>query len=87
MLLRFQTYKHRFTIQHFRISHQRRKYFDQPCNDCGIDMFDSDYMVYDWIWRETGLPFTGGNFLCLPCLEARLGRTLTKEDFRRCNSQ
>lgn len=52
------------------------------CMDCGIDTNTEYYMVHDHIWRS----ITHGKgerygFLCLKCLERRLGRTLTAKDF------
>jgi len=48
------------------------------CLDCGED--DVGYMVHKDIWREAGMPFNRG-FLCPCCLEKRLGRLLTLDDF------
>ena len=40
------------------------------------------YEVYDDIWKQTGLePYNG--CLCIGCLESRIGRELTPDDFRR----
>lgn len=40
------------------------------------------YTVHDAVWSAAGMEPTGG-CLCIPCLERRLGRTLTPEDFPR----
>lgn len=46
------------------------------------------YMVHDRIWVEAGAPTrdvmdekTCGCYLCIGCLEARLGRQLVADDF------
>lgn len=52
------------------------------CIDCNIDTIEGAeyYMVIDIIWSTTGLgPYDGK--LCIGCLETRLGRILTQEDF------
>ena len=55
------------------------------CADCGVDTipdepdFDCEwYTVHDHIWAQVGL---GRGFLCIGCLEARIGRRLQPEDF------
>lgn len=61
-----------------------------PCLDCRVDTapdHNSDwewYMVKDEVWAEAGLRAdrkSHGEFLCIGCLESRLGRELTPEDF------
>lgn len=37
-------------------------------------------MVHDFLWKKTGLDYDDG-MLCIGCLEQRLGRQLTWEDF------
>lgn len=61
-----------------------------PCADCGIDTAPMDrleradegtwewYMVVPRIWGEHGVSL---GYLCLGCLEARMGRKLVREDF------
>jgi hypothetical protein len=43
------------------------------------------YMVHDHVWKSAGMPVGIGpedtGFLCLGCLEIRLGRRLTACDF------
>jgi hypothetical protein len=44
------------------------------------------YMVHDHVWRAAGMPKSdpmnlGRDFLCIGCLERRLGRQLTHADF------
>ena len=60
----------------------RKTVFD--CVDCGIDTKKEYYMVYDKIWNFTGLGFYNNKMLCLNCLEKRIGRSLTKNDFPDC---
>lgn len=51
-----------------------------PCFDCGIDVMKSGhwYIVHDHVWAVTGV---GKGFLCIDCLERRLARRLTRDDF------
>lgn len=64
-----------------------------PCRDCGKEtephasngrplfkLWDF-YMLTDETWAEAGMDGWGG-FLCTPCLNARLGRALTGDDFQ-----
>ena len=65
----------------------------KPCLDCGLPTWNplgksEWYMVRDEIWGESGAPTrlvisaeTKGYYLCIGCLEARLGRKLTRDDF------
>jgi hypothetical protein len=44
------------------------------------------YSVWDYLWQEAGMPLESeqlwsSGFLCIGCLEKRLGRELTAEDF------
>jgi hypothetical protein len=49
------------------------------CVDCGHDTLDNEvYMVHDRIWEKGGV---GDGLLCIGCLEARLGRPLSRADF------
>jgi hypothetical protein len=67
-----------------------------PCVDCGAGTVlskrgcNEDYMVHDEVWEAAGMPPStimayGGNgdFLCVGCLEVRLGRRLTPADFTK----
>ena len=49
------------------------------CDDCAVDIAEiqENYMVLNSIWRAA----RGNHLLCVACLEARLGRTLTSDDF------
>ena len=62
-----------------------------PCADCGMDTAPCTgrrgcrhkgrweyYMVRAEVWSAGGL---ASGFLCIGCLEARLGRVLTPSDF------
>src|SRR6266508_3636744 len=63
------------------------------CKDCGVDTTPctgkrgcrhagrwENYMVRDRLWKASGMK---GGFLCVGCLEARLGRRLTPRDFTK----
>ena len=62
-----------------------------PCTDCGLDTTPctgrrgcrhigkwEHYMVHDDVWATAGME---EGFLCVGCLEGRLGRELTAADF------
>jgi hypothetical protein len=53
------------------------------CIDCNVNTrkINEYYMVTSKIWREAKLKYNDG-MVCLECLEARLGRTLKREDFQ-----
>ena len=61
------------------------------CLDCGCDTYNWEYYsVHKELWRlafkkelEKGIDRTCG-MLCIGCLEKRIGKKLTKEDFRDC---
>lgn len=52
------------------------------CDDCGFDTLDPEgsewYAVADAVWQPVAADAT---FLCVGCLEERLGRRLTPTDF------
>lgn len=52
------------------------------CVDCRWDtcLLGEWYMVNDSVWKAAGMKAIGG-CLCIGCLEERLGRTLTSDDF------
>lgn len=57
------------------------------CLDCGVDVAPEPsqgrwqwYMVRDAVWSAAGTGHLDG-YLCVLCLEARLGRPLTGADF------
>ncbi len=72
------------------MTHRRHK---ARCRDCRVDTFDmpgnSDYylteyyMVHDDVWAVAGMTTLGG-FLCVGCLQTRLGRPLTGDDLTDC---
>lgn len=55
---------------------------DFICMDCTACTFCTDeyYMVTDQVWDSVA----DNGMLCIGCLEARLGRTLTASDFTDC---
>ncbi len=55
------------------------------CVDCGVDTFEIGeyYMVSDACWRRAGMKPHGG-FLCISCLEKRLGKKLKSINFKDC---
>lgn len=64
------------------------------CNDCGVDTAPMRkrklgrwetgrwewYSVHSSVWAQAGMEPHGG-FLCIGCLETRLGRQLCQDDF------
>jgi len=50
---------------------------DFSCEDCGSDC-DGYYMVQNDIWKTYG---ASGAMLCIGCLEKRIGRQLSQQDF------
>jgi hypothetical protein len=55
------------------------------CDACGINIIKAgDYcMLQDEIWQEQfGLGW--GDNLCIACIEQRLGREVTRDDFINC---
>jgi hypothetical protein len=62
------------------------------CVDCGTDTLPTGwhrraeyYSVHDEVWAAAGMQFEG--FLCIGCLEVRVGRRLTRSDFHGRTSQ
>ena len=53
------------------------------CDDCHHSLFGT-YMVWDDVWEAAGL-LRRHQDVCLGCLEARLKRPLTIEDFPLCS--
>ena len=53
-----------------------------PCKDCGKDVRNPKdmYMLEDNLWKQLGLK--PGDFLCIDCLEKRLGREITQDDLK-----
>ena len=53
-----------------------------PCADCAINTYIANYyMVTKAIWAAHG---AGDGLLCIDCLQARMGRNLTLDDFIDC---
>ena len=57
------------------LSSEEKKRF--TCQDCGNPDYKM-YMVNDDLWSKYG---NSENTLCMSCLEKRIGRKLTKQDF------
>ena len=55
-------------------------FLGKGCKDCGCFKYEAlYYMVNDKVWEESnGLD----SLLCLYCLSKRLGRKLTRSDFK-----
>ena len=55
------------------------------CADCGFDTTDLEYyMVRNDIWAQASPLDQHDVFLCIGCLENRIGRTLSRRDFIDC---
>jgi ribosomal protein L34E len=58
-----------------------------PCQDCGQRTIGTKkipgewYMVHDSLWAQAAMEPLGG-WLCVGCLERRIGRRLTPADFK-----
>lgn len=57
----------------------------QICADCGMKTIDSNeyYMVTQSCWARAGMKGRSG-MLCIGCLESRLGKQLTPQNFAEC---
>lgn len=57
------------------------------CRDCkrNTALLGEYFMVSDDLWRDAN-PDTLGGFLCVLCLERRVGRTLRPGDFTSCRT-
>jgi hypothetical protein len=53
------------------------------CLDCDADTYVNQqyYMLKDELWKKINPSIDG--MLCLPCVEKRLRRSLTRKDFKR----
>jgi hypothetical protein len=56
------------------------------CHDCNVDTSTATgishyYMVHDWVWQRATRRDARVRWLCLNCLEARLGRPLQATQF------
>jgi hypothetical protein len=54
-------------------------YGGKPCKSCKGD--NQPYMLTSDLWKIVAAPKERRSFLCIPCVEKRLGRKLTLEDF------
>jgi hypothetical protein len=63
-----------------RIAHEREER-RLHCLDCGVDTFaiHEFYIVHDVLWAAANPTVEG--MLCILCLERRLDRTLSSDDF------
>lgn len=52
------------------------------CVDCKVDtlIIGEYYMLHHSVWEDTGLGLYDG-MLCIGCVENRIGRQLTSDDF------
>jgi hypothetical protein len=52
------------------------------CMDCDVDTYVNQqfYMLKDRLWKRINPSVDG--MLCLPCAEKRLGRSLSRKDFK-----
>jgi hypothetical protein len=53
------------------------------CVDCDADTYANEqfYMLKDRLWKRINPSIDG--MLCLPCAEKRLGRPLSRRDFKK----
>lgn len=58
--------------------HKEKDYWETPCDGC--TEFNVPYMVTDKVWKKVSRNFKD-RFLCLFCVEKRLGRVLELTDF------
>ena len=56
------------------------------CLDCEVNTLyiGEYYMVSDYVWKTLASLNADDGMLCIGCLENRIGRTLTNEDFTDC---
>lgn len=79
------------------MSNKRKTLASCPCADCGWLTVHHKrpsewYMVKDPVWLAAGMQFCSclepehnNEYLCIGCLERRLGRQLTANDFNAVN--
>lgn len=53
------------------------------CMDCNKDTWNEYYMLYSRVWKKANPKIKGK--LCIGCVEARLGRKLTRKDFTKAS--
>lgn len=59
------------------------KFARWACMDCGADTIDEYYVIHHALWKQA---VGGAGKLCLTCLETRLDRRLTPDDFLPCGA-
>lgn len=64
------------TARGFYATRKPKPYSRKGCDDCGG--VDEPYLVKNHVWQKSK---KGKGFLCLSCLEHRIGRLLTLKDF------
>jgi hypothetical protein len=52
------------------------------CMDCGQDVTNEFFMIHGPLWAQAVKGKIG--WICVPCLEHRMGRRLQREDFTLC---
>jgi hypothetical protein len=57
-----------------------REFAERGRSGFGANAQSEIYHVYSWVWERAGMEPWGG-CLCIGCLEARIGRPLTPDDF------
>jgi ribosomal protein L34E len=64
-----------------QIAHAKRASTWRRCEDCSVDVHEirESYMVRREIWERSGIASFA--FLCIGCLERRIGRKLCRRDF------
>jgi hypothetical protein len=63
------------------------RYDFMPCADCGYHTIGIEYyMVRDDVWEQALGHKRPPKFLCIGCLEKRIGRTLSRRDFIDCRA-
>jgi len=61
---------------------------DSPCVDCRVNTHHRDgigesFMLNQWVWDSIQFQ-DSADYLCIKCVEKRLGRRLTPPDFILC---
>lgn len=66
------------------MSRLRRKWEPFRCADCDVnvgEIREYAYAVHSSIWEKSGAGDGSSTYLCVGCLENRLGRELVPDDF------
>jgi hypothetical protein len=58
-------------------------YYMFKCSDCGecTQCMDEYYMLKDEVWHSAITARSKPSILCIGCVESRIGKLLTKDDF------